>query len=477
LEPLRWLLDGTILGLSDHERLTVIDPSSDRTIRTFDVKGHVIDVSDDLQYVALVANDSMEITRLSGGKPLLARFAVNQTAVIRARFGRFSPDARRFAWVDEEPVFHIDDIVAGHREALKFRLHEYGTGVIRVRWLDTNNVVVNGSSATGVEGDLWRVRVDATGALAEPPQVLYRAEPDTSLAVTDVQAGKLLIERTTLTSQNLLIDDQSSSLLVSSVPRLYLVSADRAHRRVLAATGMPQNQWAWMSLDLTTVQPITALDGLSRPVVMASGIAALDLRGEVPAYVALDDAGAEVVRAPIEAARGARPTISCATSRCLVMWAAGALTYSVTIEGREVGEVTRRDQLDLARVSAWTLAPDGNLVAVLMSSPLPNCVLFLYDLEHATLRCLPSKICELGVQRVHFLPDGELLLTCVSAQANEFVVVRRDMAGHERVQWRSQAWIASMAPIDESRLIVSTISWQFRIGLFDTAVPDTADSN
>lgn len=478
LEPLRWLPDGTILGLGDHERLTVIDPSSDRTVRAFDVKGHVIDVSDDLQYVAVFEHDSLEITRIGGGEPLLVHSAGNQTSMTRVSFGRFSPDARRFAWVDGGQVwFHIDDIVGGHRETLKFRLHEYGTGDVFVRWLDTDSVVVNGSSTSGVAGDLWRVRVDATGAVAEPPQILYRAESDTTWALEDVRAGKLLIERTTLATQNFLIDGQSSSLLVSPLSRFHLLTPDRAHRRVLAATGMLRNKWVWMSIDLVTVQPIAALDGLSRPVVTDSGIAALDLRGDVPAYVALDDAGAEVVRAPIEAARGARPTISCATSRCLVMWAAGAGTYSVTIEGHDVGEVTRRDQLDLARVEAWALAPDGNSVVVRMFSSLPNSVLSLYDLEHATLRQLPSEICVQGVQRVHFSPSGELLMTCpVPAQGDlEFLIVRRDMAGHERVQWRSRAWIASMAPIDEDRMIVSTISYQNRLGLFETAVPGPAD--
>jgi hypothetical protein len=337
--------------------------------------------------------------------------------------------------------------------------------------------VVNGSSTSGVAGDLWRMRVDATGALAEPPQILYRAESDTTWALEDVKAGKLLIERTTLATQNFLIDGQSSSLLVSPLSRFHLLSTDRAHRRVLAVTGMLRNKWVWMSIDLATVQPIAALDGLSRPVVTDSGIAALDLRGDVPAYVALDDAGAEVVRAPIAAARGARPTISCATSRCLVMWTAGARTYSVTIEGRDVGGVTRRDQLDLARVEAWALAPDGNSVVVRMFSSLPNAVLSLYDLEHAALRQLPSEICVQGVQRVQFLPHGELLLTCpVPAQGDlEFLIVRRDMAGHERVQWRSRAWIASMAPIDEDRMIVSTISYQNRLGLFETVLPGPAD--
>jgi hypothetical protein len=52
LWPLKWLPDGMILALDDHERITVIDPSSVRRTRTFDVKGDVADVSDDLQYVA-----------------------------------------------------------------------------------------------------------------------------------------------------------------------------------------------------------------------------------------------------------------------------------------------------------------------------------------------------------------------------------------------------------------------------------------
>ena len=78
-----------------------------------------------------------------------------------------------------------------------------------------------------------------------------------------------------------------------------------------------------------------------------------------------------------------------------------------------------------------------------------------------------------------FLFNGELLLSCRDPPrpqgGRDFVLVRRDMAGRERVQWRSDAWIASMAPIDEKRVIVSTVSWQFRLGLFETAgSPSTA---
>jgi hypothetical protein len=73
------------------------------------------------------------------------------------------------------------------------------------------------------------------------------------------------------------------------------------------------------------------------------------------------------------------------------------------------------------------------------------------------------------VQHAWFLSDGALLISGArrSRTGVEFGLVRRDAAGHERMLWRGDAWIAGGVPLDDRRAVISTLSFQFRLGLFE----------
>ena len=326
--------------------------------------------------------------------------------------------------------------------------------------------MISGSAITEIAGDVWRVRLDPSGGLAEPPQIVQRSERDTASVPDDVQAGKLLIDRIRINEQNMLIDGASISPLPRSVSLLRLAGVDRARRRVLAATDASQTHWVWMSLDGSSVEPIAALDGLTSAVASPTGLAALDLRGEPPVYVAFDEAGTEILRAPIGAPRGERPTLHCGVSRCVIKWVAGGSAYTVAVEGRTVGASTRHVAPELAsRFMPWDLAPDAKSIAV-PTDPWST-ALVIYDLEHAVAHRVTSEACGL-VQLLRYLPDGALALSCKSHRSGfDFSLVRRDPAGHETVLWHGDGLVASVAPLDDRRMVVATISYQLRLALFE----------
>jgi hypothetical protein len=168
--------------------------------------------------------------------------------------GRFSPDDRRFATIayvvgPDDYMLYIDDLVSKHREAVAFRIHVRGTGGNEVLWLDPTSFVVSGSVTGEIAGDLWRVRMDATGKLVGPPQILWRSKRDTVLVPQDAQSGKLLIERVAVAMQNTLIDGESRTTLPGSAAHVRPVAVDGAHRRVLGTIDVTETRWAWMSLD------------------------------------------------------------------------------------------------------------------------------------------------------------------------------------------------------------------------------------
>ncbi|HEX2690124.1 MAG TPA: serine/threonine-protein kinase [Kofleriaceae bacterium] len=461
---LKWLRGGSIVGVDDHGRITVVDPAAHRTIRTFDTAGNLFDVSSDLSRVARWADGELSIVPLAGGAPIIAPVAVAEWGK-----GRFSPDGRRFAMLSgyENSMLYIDDLVSKHREALALRVHWHNTGVIDVSWLDPTSLVVSGSATNEIAGDLWRVRVDATGRLAAPPQILRRAERDTALVPKDAQAGKLLIMRIRIAMQNISLDGESTAPLPDSASRVRPVAADGAHRRVLGAIDASETRWAWMSLDGSSVEPIAALDGLHDAVARSSGLSALDLRSELPVYIAFDEAGVEVMRVPIEAARGASPTLRCGVSRCVVKWATGDVAFVATIEGRTVGAPIRPEQPLLAFPRAfWEIAPDGKRIAF-ATLPYSN-TLELYDLEHTVMRHVTSVACE-EVQHAWFLPDGGFVLSGTRRldAGYEFVLVRRDATGQEHVLWRGDAWISGGVPLDDHRMITSTVSRQWSLEMLE----------
>ena len=362
----------------------------------------------------------------------------------------------------------IDDLVSKHREVLAFRGHVRRTGRDDVRWLDATSFVVSGSATSEIAGDLWRLRVDATGQLAGPPQILWRAERDTTLIPRDAQSGKLLIERTAISTQNILFEGDSRAPLLSSASRVRPVAADGAHQRVLGAVDASETRWAWMSLDGSSVEPIAVLDGLHSAVTRSSGLSALDLRSEPPVYVAFDEAGAELARVPIKAARGASTTLRCGESRCVVKWDSGAVAFIAAIEGRTVGAPVRLEQPSLATPRVpWEIAPDGERIAF-GTFPYSN-VLEVYDFRRAVAHRMTSEVCEL-VEHVWFLPDGALVFSGAMRRLDtkfHYLLVKRDAADHEHVLWRGDARIAGFVPLDGDRMIVSTLSFQPSLALFE----------
>ncbi|HEX7838203.1 MAG TPA: hypothetical protein VF469_12100, partial [Kofleriaceae bacterium] len=463
------LPDGSIVGEDDHGEIAVVDPATGRTRQTFAASGQLVDVSSDLRHVARVLDGKLAVAPLAGGAPLMEPIATSPGWFAG---GSFSPDGRRFgAFVNAlaigpaklpKPTLYIDDLASRRRVALAFRLHLNGRGATEVRWLDATSFVVSGSAITEIAADLWRVRLDPTGSFAEPPQILQRSERDTILAPGDVQAGKLLITRVTISNQNAMIDGGSLAPLPRSIS-LRLAAVDRARGLLLAATDLPQTHWVWMSLDGSRVEPIAALDGLTGAVASPTGLAALDLRSEPPAYVALDEAGTEVLRVPIDAPHGERPTLRCGLSRCLVKWVAGGSAYTVAIEGRTVGAPVRHDVPELAsRITPWALAPDGKSIAVPIGPW--SAALVVYDLEHAALHRVTSEACQF-VQLLWFSPDGALLLSCKSGV--DSLLVRREAAGRERALWHGEAPVVSTVPLDDHRVVVTMFSYQLRLGLLE----------
>jgi hypothetical protein len=463
--PLRWLPDGSIAGLDAQERIAIVDPRTEQVTRAFEGHHGVIDVSPDLRTVARVSDQALSIVPMSGGEPLVEPIAGNAWFT-----GSFSPDNRRFAVA--EPVdggmIHVDDLVTRHREAIAFRVHLHNIGVTQVRWLDPTSFVISGSATSQVEGDLWSLRVDAAGRLVGPPQILLRGERDIGLTPHDAQAGRLLVERLSITPQAIVVDEATSTSLPGLASRLYPVDVDRAHRRVLVATDPAHTRWAWMSLDGSNVEPIASLDGLRSAAAGGAGLAALDLRTDPPVYVALDEAGHELARMPLVEARGASPTLRCGTHRCLVKWNVGKVAFTIQIDGQTIGRAIRRDQPEFARPSPWEIASDGTRIA--FSPGVLAHDLAIYDLERAVASHTTAEALS-RIQHAWFSPDGGLVMSGVSrrsgADVPTFAVVRRDATGRDHVVWRGEPWVAGVAQLDDHRLLLSTSSFHARLSLLE----------
>ena len=464
-EPLRSLPDGSIVGWDDRGQLVVVDPVANRTIRTVvapPVAGGVADVSSDLRTLAVTVDGKLSIVPAAGGASLVEPIALPPPSQV---LGEFSPDDQRVATL-QTATLHIDDLGSHHREILAIRAHVRGTGLVEGRWIDPTSFVFTGSATSGIAGDLWRVRVDRTGHLDGPPQIVLRAERDTSLALLDVQAGKLLVQRVRANTEHIAIDGDMATPMSGSTSRLRPVAVDRAGRRILAAIDPAGTHAAWMSLDGSSVTPILGLDGLSGAVVSGSGFAALDRRTEPPAYVALDEAGVEVARIPLDAARGASPALRCGAIRCVVLWIAGGVAFTAAIDGHTLAAPIRRDQPGFG-IAPWELSPDGLRISSGMF-PYSN-KLTLHDVDHATARTVTSQLLH-KVQHAWFLPDGALLVSGVSTRFSpsfQFALCRRDAAGRERMLWHGDSWIAGAVPLDDRRLVMFTISYQIRLALLE----------
>jgi len=471
--PLRWLPDGTLVGQGADGRIVVGDPDTERTIRSFEGRGDLVDVSSDLGHVARLVDGKLSVAPLAGGAPVTEPLATNPGWWAG---GSFSPDGRRFVAVVNAlavgrtnlpgSTLYIDDLASRHRVARAFRLNLNGIGSTAVRWLDSTSFAISGSGIAETAGDLWRVRLDATGDVAEPPQILQRSEPGAFLLVEDVHGAKLLLTRVQIMDQNLMIDGDAVSPVPRSASLLRLAAVDRARTRLLAATDPAQTHWVWMSLDGSSVAPIAALDGLTSVVASPTGLAALDLRGERPVYVALDEAGAELERVPLEAPHGVRPALRCNASRCLVKWVTAGVAYTSTIDGHAVAAPVRREAPELASVfMPWDFAPDGTSIAV-PTDPW-SASLVRYDLERGSAHRETSEACAV-VHLLRFLPDGALAMSCKTHRSEfDFALVRRDAAGHERELWHGEGLVGAVVGLDDHRMVASLISYQLGLVLVE----------
>jgi hypothetical protein len=89
--PLRWLPDGSIVGFDDQQKIAVVDPATNRVIRSLDPGGPAVDVSPDLRDAAVFVDGQLSIVPIAGGKSLVEPIAVGGEWP-RARF---SPDGQR----------------------------------------------------------------------------------------------------------------------------------------------------------------------------------------------------------------------------------------------------------------------------------------------------------------------------------------------------------------------------------------------
>ena len=117
---------------------------------------------------------------------------------------------------------------------------------------------------------------------------------------------------------------------------------------------------------------------------------------------------------------------------------------------------------------ADTLAVCSEASPDFLNSALPDSnTLELYDLDRAVLRHVTSELCD-GVQHAWFLPDGAFVISGLARRSDSgfgYVLFKRDANGRERVLWRGDAWIAGFVPLDDHRMIVSTVSFQSSLEL------------
>lgn len=451
---LRWLDDGSIAGHDENGELVVVESSNGHAIREFHVTGRPIDVSPNLRYVATIADDTLSIVPLGGD----AHLAYPSPSPWGSWQGKFSPNERWFAELTP-PFLYIDDLVSRHHELIVLRLSTDATSSgFRITWLDANSIVLSGGSTRDLSGDVWRIRIDPEGRLAGPPEILQLGEPSAFMVADDASNGMLLVERGALTARGLVVENGTSTLLPGSLPWLQPAAADRTRRRALVATEPSRSHWAWMSLDGSTMEPIAALDGQTTVVESPTGFAALDLRGEPPVYIAFDEAGAELARVPIEKANSQTATLRCSAASCFVRWLVGSerSAYMATIVGNTISAPVRHDESGDAWSVPWDVTPNGEQIAVTIAR---SDRILLYDLQRKVAQVVSSECCE-SINDVWFARDGNLVMSGFQRSNTDrrYVLVKRDISGHEQALWRSDFPITGFVEIDNHRIILSTLA-------------------
>jgi hypothetical protein len=384
--------------------------------------------------------------------------------------GSFSPDSRRFAAVVGDRIY-VDDLRSRRRTVLAFRVSlertpYWGTSL---RWIDPTSFVVFGGAANTYGGDLWRLRVDGSGAEAPPPQILLRNDRDASLLIHDAQPGKLTFERGGVTNRTLLIDGESATALPGSLAPMFASSADRAGRRVLVGMYDSARRWAWLSLDGTSIEPVRFLDGFSMSQLGPGAMMAVDLRTDPVTFVAFDDTGTELIRTPLPAPRGVQPVLRCSRSRCVMMWHEDHIAVTAAIDGLALQRPVRHDPATLngARLH-FGVSPDGTQIAA-VTVPF-TASLVLLDLDTLASHRITSETCG-RIENVRYSPDGSLLLACLRRHAGalEYALVRRDVHGRERVIWHGDASINGFAILDDHRLVLNLAAYQHELMLLEDA--------
>jgi hypothetical protein len=230
-----------------------------------------------------------------------------------------------------------------------------------------------------------------------------------------------------------------------------------------------------MSFDGTQVTPLPRFDGLEHIVAAPHGLLAIDPHSQPPGLVAFDDRGVERGRLalPMSWTRGHEPRLRCARVRCVMRWGDAHGENTMVIEndrdGRPVlGHPVRAVELPVP-YRPWDLSADGRWIAGPVK--LSPRTLLIYDVERGTVRYIECQRCA-NVDWVTFMPNGGLAfstLTLGAVQAEPYTVVTRDPDGREQVVWRGDQYVSRLLPLDDHKILVSTISYDSKLGLLEPA--------
>jgi hypothetical protein len=454
----RWLADGTIAGRTKGGELVAIDPTQRRPVRRIASLARDEVISPNLRYRTDTTSDRLGVVPVGGGAAIMTPIVLDP---LLGPVADFSPDERRFANTLPGGDVTIDDLATGRRDRFACRLHLRGTGETALRWLDPTSFLITGSATAHTASDLWRIKVDRDGGLAEPPLVYERAEDATALLVMDAQPGKQLVSRTQLGARLLYFNGDRVTEMPGATARLVPHRGD-ARGRVLTSGG---GVWGWLSLDDATTQPLPNLGRSMVATVGPTGIAAVDHRSDPPVFLDLDESGAIRSRTPIDAARGARPQLRCGAERCVLRWFTGATVALVEVHGTAIGPVTSHSLPQLVHPrSHWDLSPDGRWIAITGIEPFSEVV--LYDRvtrrdRRIDLRC--------AAQYTMFASAKELVAACYVVDDHDapFRLLRVDIdSGRQRELSRGLDYISSLAPVGD-RVLFSTVTYRVELLLFE----------
>jgi hypothetical protein len=434
--------------------------------------GWVVDVAPDLSQVAIKTETTLILRSLEPDGP--AERVVEPSPMGGSAF---SPDARRFAYLDEDSRIRVVDVATGTSRAFRYRAHMRRVGVTGVAWLDDATLVINGNATdAAVDGDVWRLRLTPDGTLAGPPEVLVRGQPDVTVVVMDAAPGQVLFERVHVEPKRMRMGERQIVQAPSTMARLDTHAIDRAGERALAAAGA--DRWFWVGLDDWSVTPLAvsglaAGAGLASPQVRDGRVAAIELAPDAASYVELDDQGAVATRVPLELDGGV-PLLECAATgatapgdACRLLWRKDGTLRIADVGAGGLGPVAEVDLAALGLDSLWGTdgSPDGRYLAF----PSQQARIVVLDRATGTHRTITSKVCPV-VQQVRFATAKRLVYSCLGMSGNSFGVVARDLAGDDADEtiWESgDAWIETLEPIDDDTAFVATAAYMSTVQLLE----------